>query len=236
MKVMGPYLKLFLFFILTVSLYLLFIITTPIFRDPHGLIVTNELSDFSQSGFVEELLFASAAVCALMGALLMDLSPFLTSGMMANLLATTFLLIWVDSVFALSVRSQSYKFLITLGTASAFIYLFFFTLHYLGFQSQRTDFKPDWKNKVIYQWLWAWMGFYFGLSSLLALGSLDYPGSRWFLAMGALIVCFLNYLLCLFVKKMQGESFQNFSEIGRIVFAVWLMGLILVWLKGKGIL
>ncbi len=53
-------LEVLLFFLFTSLLYLLFIITVPMVREPHGLLAMSELADLSRSGLVLGLLFGSA--------------------------------------------------------------------------------------------------------------------------------------------------------------------------------
>ncbi len=202
-------LEVLLFFLLTGLLYFLFIVTIPLLRDSHGLLAMSELSDLSRSGLVLSLLFGS------------------------NLWATTYFFIWIDSVFSLSLQSKSFKFLISLALGLFFIYLFFFLLNYLVIQNEKADPKSEWKIKIVHYWLWGWMGFYFGLSCFFAFHSLDYLGFRLPLAVGAMIVCFLYYLLSLFLKKSEGKDVESYSRIGRAFFLLWTLGLILIWLGPK---
>ena len=228
-KILAVYSRFLLLFLLTLSFYFLFMINLPLFREPHGLIVMNDLPVLSKETWVEGLVFGSAAACVLAGVLMMEWCPFFTQGMMANLWACTFLLMWGDSLFSISRQFLSYGFLFSLGLGLGFIYLFFFILEYWGGAGSSTHPRMDWKAKVIYQWLWAWMGFYFGLSGILAVGSWDYQGVRSYLALGALILCFLHYLLCLFFKKVEGAKVDRFSKIGRWIFGFCFLALTLLW-------
>ena len=226
-------LEVLLFFLLTGLLYFLFIVTIPLLRDSHGLLAMSELSDLSRSGLVLSLLFGSAVACVTSGVMLMYWVPFFTPGVMSNLWATTYFFIWIDSVFSLSLQSKSFKFLISLALGLFFIYLFFFLLNYLVIQNEKADPKSEWKIKIVHYWLWGWMGFYFGLSCFFAFHSLDYLGFRLPLAVGAMIVCFLYYLLSLFLKKSEGKDVESYSRIGRAFFLLWTLGLILIWLGPK---
>ena len=229
-KLAKDSLEALLFFSLTCLLYFLFMITVPVLRDSHGLLAMSELSDLSRSGLVFGLLFSSATACVFLGVLLMNWVSFFTTGMMSNLWATTYFFIWIDSVFSLSLQSKSYKFLYSLALGIMFIYLFFFTVNFLGVQDEKAESGSWWKIKIVHYWLWGWIGFYFGLSCFFALHTLDYPGFRLFLAAGAMVVCFLYYLLSLFLKKSEGKEIENYSKAGRVFFLLWIAGLILVWL------
>ncbi len=224
------YLEALLFFVLTLALYFLYLITVPIFREPHGLLAMSELSDLTQSGFVLGLLFGSALVCVLLGVLILNWVSILTPGIMANLWATTYLFIWIDTLFSLSVRSKSFKFLASLAAGLLFIYLFFFVLNYLEIDRGKEGAKAPWKRRILHYWIWGWMGFYLGLSGFFALNSFDDGGFRLPLAIGAMMICFVNYLLILFLKKSEGMELSRLSNSGRIFFTVWTLGLILVWL------
>src|SRR5260370_42499932 len=115
-------LEVLLFVLLTCFLYFLFIITVPILRDSHGLLAMSYLSDLSRCGLVFSLLFGSAGACVLLGILVINWVSFFSPGVMANLWATTYFFIWIDSLFSLSVQSKSFKYLTSLGVGIFFIY------------------------------------------------------------------------------------------------------------------
>jgi hypothetical protein len=214
---------------LSFLLYFVFFITFPFFREAHGLLVNSELSTLSRSGFVKQLMFGSAAACALMGALMISWAPRLTASTVASLWMVTYFFIWSDTVIALFNQSLSYQFLLAFGLALTFIFLFFLTLHFLGVQPAKPKSNSEWKANAIHYWTWGWMCFYFGLSILLAYHSLFYSSFHWPLALGAMLICFLNYLLVLFLRKSEGQSIDQFSRIGRVFFTSWLIGLVFVW-------
>ena len=234
-KFAKDYLETLLFLILTLSLYFLYLITVPIFREPHGLLVMSELSDSTQSGFVLGLLFGSALVCVLLGVLTLNWISVLSPGVMANLWATTYLFVWIDTVLSLSIRSKSYKFLNSLALGLIFIYLFFFVLNYLDFNNLKDRTLVPWKIKIVHYWIWGWMGFYLGLSGFFAFYSFEDGGLRMPLAVGAMIVCFINYLLILYLKKLDGKDLTRFSSSGRVFFTVWVLGLFMLWFGPKWI-
>ena len=225
--------EIFFFVVLSVSIYCLFVLTVPIFRDPHGLIVMSELSTLSRSGIVKDLIFGSAVLSSLSGVLMMGWAPVLTPGVMANLWATSYFFIWVDTVFALSVESRSLQFLTSLLIGLVFIYLFFFVIHCLGFEPVTDILKDGWKVKLLLYSIWGWMSFYFGLSLLLAYNSLNYGDFRWPLSAGCICVCFLNYVLSLFLQKAMGRNIDRFSHIGRVCFGVWSLLLAISWAAQK---
>ncbi len=152
---------------------------------------------------------------------------------MANLWAMTYFFIWIDSIFSLSIQSKSFKYFTSLGLGLIFIYLFFFMVNYLCVQDEKANVVNGWKMKLVHYWLWGWMGFYFGLSCFFVFYSFEYTGFRLPLATGAMIVCFLYYLLCLFLKKSEGKDIERFSQMGRIFFAAWTFGLLAVWIGQK---
>ena len=227
------YLETLLFLALTLSLYFLYLITIPIFREPHGLLAMSELSDLTQSGFVLGLIFASSVVCVLSGTLLMNWVPILSPGMMAHFWSATYFYIWIDSVFSLSLQSKSYTFSLVMTLGIVFIHLYFFTLG--TFQSSLLIEKigDDPNFKMVQYWIWGWMGFYLGLSGFLAIHSLEWEGFRILLAIGAMILCFIYYLMLLFLKKHEGKDLAKFSSSGRIIFTAWILGLALVGLGGR---
>jgi hypothetical protein len=71
--------EVFLFFVLTLSLYTLFIFTIPIARESHGWIALNGFDNPLWSNGIDALIFGSALVCALLGALMMSWIPVLSS-------------------------------------------------------------------------------------------------------------------------------------------------------------
>lgn len=237
MRILKDLSEVLLFLLLTFFLYFLFILNIPIFRDPHGQLVMNDLSDLTRSGLIQELLFGSAVACVLLGTLMMSFVPLLTTGMTAHLWAVTYLFIWADSLTTLSLQTKSIHFMGALGIGLGFIYLFFSTLGYFGFPDQVSSVPPPppghWKMQMVEYWLWGWMCFYFGISGFLVFNSVYYFGFHIPLALGALLVCFLNYLLYLFLQKTQGKAIDRISEYGRIIFGGWLFGLIAIWISHR---
>jgi hypothetical protein len=221
-----------LFLGLTLGLYLLMALTLPFFQEAHGLLVMTDWADISRSGSIHTLLFASAAACAVLGTLLLEWIPSFTPGLMANLWSVTYFFIWIDSVFSLCLQSQSMRYLWALGLGVLFVYVFFLLLH--GWVPGREKLSPvEWKPKIVGQWLWGWMGFYFGLSCLMAYDSLWFLPSRMALAFGAMALCFFNYLLCLLLKKGDGAEGAGFSLGGRRFFTAWFTVLTLVWVAER---
>ncbi len=224
-----------LFLILTFVLYFLFVLTIPIFQDSHGLLAVNELADISRRGFLKELIFGSALVCALLGTVMLSWVPLLAPGVIASLWSTTYFFIWIDTVFALSVQAQSLTFIWTLAVGMIFLNLYFYFLGFLA-PMEISGYKPGlWKSKFLVYWFCVWMSFYFGLSILMALNSFEYPGFRLPLAFGAVALCFLNYLLYLYLKKSEGGNVENISRWGRFVFTLWLICLVAIGIGQKWI-
>jgi hypothetical protein len=228
MRKVNELIEQFLFFILTIILYFLFLINLPLFDEPHGFLVMNELSDFSSNQLAAASLFGSVIVCISLGALMMKWLPPFTPGMAANLWATTFFLIWVDSMFALSVQSQSFHYLVLLGFGLLFLYLFFFTLYYLDLPRNpiQEPKKTPSKYKLVSYWLGTWMVFYLIVSVRLLFNSFGYPELQWPLAMGFCALCFLNYLLFLFLRRSNGQNIDGLSRAGRLFFSFWFFALL----------
>lgn len=230
------YFEVFLLFFLTAILVFLFFISAPISKDPHGFLMMNQLSDFSNNSLIKWGLFGSAAVCVALGMLLMSWITVLTAGIISNLFSTTYFLLWVDSVFALSIQFQTFDFLICFGAGLFFIYLFFFTMGYIDPRDKKTTEEKDHKEKLIHFWLIGWICFHFLISMILVFKSFKYFEPQIPLAVGFLGVCFLNYLLLLFLKKQQGNDIGIFSSVGRVIFSCWFLVIILmeigqVWLR-----
>jgi hypothetical protein len=220
--------EIFLLFSFSLFLGVLFLISIPISKAPHGLLVMNELSDFSNESVITFALFGSAAICVALGILLMGWIPVLTEGMIANLLSTTYFLLWVDSVFGLSIQFQTVHFLKCFGIGFIFIYFFFFAMGYLDLRDKKWGGKAVWKQKLIHHWLVGWMIFYFSLAIILAFLSFKYSVEQIPLAIGFLGICFLNYLLLLFLKKSMGHEIGNFSKMGRIFFGFFFLFIALI--------
>lgn len=227
MQKLRELIELFLFFLFTAVLYSLFLLNLPLFQGPHGFLITNELSDFSNTQLIPTTLFGSAVVCALLGVLMMKWLPPFTAGMAANLWATTFFLMWVDSIFALSIQFQTFHYLELLGLGLLFLYLFFFTLHYQDFPPTEPE-KEGWpfKYQLVSYWLGGLMGFYFIVSINLIINSYGYPEFQWPLALGFCALCFLNYLLFLFLRKSKNKAIGGISGMGRIFFGLWLLAIL----------
>ncbi len=230
MNTLKAILAISLFVFLTLSLYLVFFVTVPVFRDPHGLLVMNELPVPSQSSLIKELLFGSAIVCALLGTLMMNWVSNLRAGTLGILWAMTYSFIWFDTVAALwtQTRERDYAVLFLLGVL--LIGLFFGVLSYLGFPQAKTEPEQPWGIEIVHAWLWGWMCFYFGLSGRFVFNSIFYSTDHFPLAVGSLIVCFMNYLLYLYLRKSEGKAIDQMSRVGRIVFMVWIALLFVFWI------
>jgi len=222
-----------LFLGLTLGLYGLMALTLPLFQDSQGLLVMTDWADISRSGPIHLLLFVSAAACALLGTLLMEWVPSLSPGLMANLWSLTYFFIWIDSVFFLCQENRSVRYLEALGLGILFIYVFFLLIHVQAAQNPAPAAVESWKPKVVGQWFWGWMGFYFGLSCLMAYDSLGGQSVRMVLAFGAMALCFFNYLLCLWLKKSGTRESGPFSLAGRRFFTAWFSVLTLLWVAER---
>jgi hypothetical protein len=221
--------EVFLFLALTLSVYVLFIFTIPIAKEPHGWIALNGFDNPLWIGGIDVLIYGSALVCVLLGALMMAWVPALPLEIVRNLWILTYFFIWVDTVFVLSMEYQTIGFLIRLILGFVFIYLFFLVLHFLGFQPETKPTVSNWKTELIQYWTWGWMSFYCSLSFLLIYDSFKYSDFRSPLAFGALSVCFFNYVFSLFLLKSEGKNVDRYSKIGRNVFAIWLLVLMVCW-------
>ena len=226
--------EVFLLFFLTTMLVFLFLLSAPIFKDPHGFLVMNEISDFSNNSLIKWALFGSAVVCVVLGALVMNWISVLTVGNISNLFSTTYFLLWVDGVFDLSIRFQTFSFLKCLGTGVCFIYLFFFTMAYIDPRDKKKLKEGGLKERLIHYWLIGWICFYFLISIRLVFKSFKYFEPQIPLAIGFLAACFLNYLLLLFLKQQQGKEIGFFSMIGRIIFGCWFLIIVLVGIARIG--
>jgi hypothetical protein len=229
-KTIKNILELALFTLLTLFLYFLFILTIPMFRDPHGLIVLNELTTVSRAGIVKGLIFISAVVCVLSGVILMEWARSLTPGVMAHVWSLTYFYVWADSILVFSIQDPSLWFFKAFVAGLAFIYLFFLVLTYLGFPEAREGEEKNLKEiEAVHYWVWLWMSFYFGLAILLVYHSFFYFTDRILLAAGAMILCFVYYLLGLHLRKTEGRDARWYSFFGRLVFILGFLGLAAAW-------
>jgi len=220
----------FLFVLLTLALYLVFFMTVPVFRDPHGLLVMNELPVPSQSSLIKEMLFGSAVICALLGTLMMNWVPNLRAGTLGILWVLTYSFIWFDTVLALWMQTREMDYVVLFLMSLLFIGFFFGVLSYLGFPHVTPELGASWGVEVVHAWLWGWMCFYFGLSGRFIFNSIFYSTDHFPLALGSQMVCFLNYLLYLHLRKSEGKAIDQLSGIGRIIFIVWTVLLFLFWI------
>lgn len=222
---------------MTLFLYLLYIISIPIFSLSHGLLVMYDLPNLTRSGFASGLMFGSAVVFVLLGSLMMSWAPQMTAGMASNLWTATYFFIWVDNVITLTTQSKSLKYSEVFGISFVFIYVFFFVLNFIKYQNSQTisvtSSENHWKIRIIIVWIWGWMCFYLGISGLLVFNSFHYFGYQIPLALGAMLLCFLNYLFYLYMEKTQGKEVEPISKIARIVFSLWFLVLITLWIIRK---
>jgi hypothetical protein len=218
--------EMFLFLALTLSVYCLFIFTIPIAKEPHGWIALNGFDNPLWIGRIDALIFGSALVCALLGALMMEWIPALSPGVVQNLWVLTYFFIWVDTVFVLSMEYQTIGFLLRFVLGFVFIFLFFFALRFFGFQPETKTAVSNWKTGIVQYWTWGWMSFYFSISFLLIYNSFKYSDFRLPLAFGAFGVCFLNYVFSLFLLQSEGKIVDQYSRIGRTVFVIWFLVLL----------
>jgi hypothetical protein len=224
-----------LFFLLTGLFYFLVMVNVPLFGDLHGLIVMNELPIHSFNGLVMDSLFGSAVVYVFLGIMMMSWEPLFTPAMMAVLWALTYFVIWIDTVLSLSIETRKFNFLGVFGLGLIFIFFFFFILNQLGFGHEKHKVKSQWKLDAVYYWILGVMTSYFTISGVLIFNSFYHQETNLPLATGIMVVCFLNYLLCLFLRKSVGKEIDFFSNAGRIVFTLWSAALILVWIGRKWI-
>jgi hypothetical protein len=230
-KTIKDILEIFLFALLTLFLYLLFVLTIPMFRDSHGLIALNELSNVSRAGIVKGLIFLSAVVCVLSGVILMEWTKSLTPGVMAHVWSLTYFYVWADSVLVFSIHDPSLRFFKSFAVGLAFIYLFFLVLTYLGFPEAREGEEKNLKKlEIVHYWVWLWFGFYFGLSCLLVYHSFFYYTDRLILAAGSMILCLVYYLLGLHLRKAEGKDVKWYLFFGRLVFIIGFLGLAAAWI------
>jgi hypothetical protein len=215
-----------LYLVLSFSLYFLFIINIPLFEETHGLLALNEWSDLSMSVWIKGLIALSAVLVSVLGTLLVGWIPSLPSGVIGNLWTLTFFFLWLDTATALTREAHSLSYLCVLVLGVLWVRLYF---HFLGVCNFGEDEKIG-EIKVTQVWVsqgvWGWMGFYFGLSSLLLYQSLRFMGQRIPLALGAYFLCFLNYLLVLHLRKISGGKIEGFSKAARWFFSTW-MGLLI---------
>ncbi len=230
------YFEVFVFFCATTSLVFLFLILTPISKDPHGFLMTNEISDFSNTSLIKWALFGSAALCAVLGTLLMSWITVLTAGIVSNLLSMTYFLLWADSIFGLSIQFQTFDFLKCFGTGLLFICLFLFTIGYVDSNYKKMSKVAGWKEKAIHYWFIGWICFYFWISVVLVFKTVKDFEPHFLLVFCFLGGCFLNYLFFLFLKKESGNKIGIFSRMGRVIFGCWILIIVLleigqVWLR-----
>jgi hypothetical protein len=230
-KTIKDILEIFLFTLLTLFLYFLFILTIPMFRDSHGLIALNELSSVSRAGIIKSLIFLSAVVCVFSGVILMDWVKSLTPSVMAHVWSLTYFYVWADSILWFSVQDPSLSFFKTFVVGLAFIYFFFLVLTYLGFPVVREGEEKNLKKiEIVHYWIWLWISFYFALSFLLVYHSFFYFTDRLLLAAGAMILCFVYYLLGHHLRKSEGKDMKWYSFFGRLVFILGFLGLGAAWI------
>jgi hypothetical protein len=224
-------LELTLFILLTFFLYFIFILTIPMFRDPHGLIALNELANVSRAGIVMGLIFLSAVVCVLSGVILMEWAKSLTPGVLAHVFSLTYFYIWADTILVFSIQDPNLSFFKAFAVGLAFIYLFFLLLTYLGFPGTvEGEEKNPRKIEAVNYWVWLWMSFYFGLAILLVYHSFFYFTDRLVLAAGAMILCFVYYLLAMQLRKTEGKDVKWYFFFGRLVFILGFLGLAAAWI------
>ena len=229
MKIIQDICEVLLFVFLTLLLYLVFFVTVPVFRDPHGLLVMNELPVASQSTLIKELLFGSSIVCALLGTLMMNWVSSLSGQILGLLWGMTYTFIWFDTVFALWMQTREKDYAVLFFMGLSLIGLFFGVLDYLGFPRAKTEDAKGWGNEIVHAWLWGWMFFYFGLSGRFVFNSFFYSTDHFPLALGSLLICFLNYLLFLYLRRSEGKNIDRLSGMGRFVFLGWTILLLAFW-------
>jgi len=232
-KFVNNLLEVTIFTFLTAIFYCLYIVTTPIFKEPHCFLVMSELSGTLPPGLLYKLIFGSAIICVLLGVIVLHWISFFSPEVMANFWTSTYIFIWIDTVLTISVKKESFKILVPLGIGLFFIYIFFISLNFLNFGNEKNKTIDPWKILFLNYWFWGWMGFYFGLSVFLTFNSFYNHKYYLFLATASMMVCFLNYLLCLFIKRASGKDVESFSRKGRLIFLFWFFSLILIWVGQK---
>ncbi len=225
--------QIILFIIMTLFLYLLYLLTAPICQDSHGFQLLKGLVNIYQGKLIQGFIFFTIIICALLGSIMMTWLPKLHSGIISNLWAMTFLFLWLEATFFLTDHNHFSIIYLPMFLGFIFLYLFFFIMgSYLPGESFSDKYSAL-INKLVISWLWGWMGFYFGLSTLLAIGSLYYFYYKLLLAFGAMALCFFNYLICFYLKKTEGKEMGRFSAIGRVVFILWFSILAALWIRQK---
>jgi hypothetical protein len=219
--------QVFLYFVLSASIYFLFIVNIPLFEETHGLLALNEWADLSMATWIKGLMVFSAFLISVLGTLMVVWTPSLPPGVIGNLWTLTFLFLWIDTATALFQEAHSISFLAVLILGAIWIRLYF---HFLEIFNLDGDDKIAEKGSAqpwVIQGVWGWMGFYFGLSCLLFYQTVRFMGPRMPLALGAYFLCFLNYLLVLHLRKLSGWKIENFSRAARWFFSIWMLVLLL---------
>jgi hypothetical protein len=223
----GLIFQVFLYLVLSFSLYFLFIINIPLFEESHGLLALNEWADLSGSQGVKGLIALSILIASVLGTIMVGWIPSLPPGVIGNLWTLTVVFLWVDTTTALTQESHSLSYLAVLTFGALWIWIYFRFLEKFDFGVEGKNGEKKETKVWVSQGVWGWMGFYFGLSSLLLYQSMRLMGQRIPLALGAYFLCFLNYLLVLHLRKLSGGKIENFSKAARWFFSVWLLLLLL---------
>ncbi len=223
----GMAIQVFLYFVLSASIYFLFIINIPLFEETHGLLALNEWADLSMASWIRGLIAFSALLISALGTLMVVWTPSLPPGVIGNLWTLTFFFLWIDTATALFQEAQSISFLVVLILGALWIRLYFHFLEIFNWDADNKIAEKRQEQPWVSQGVWGWMGFYFGLSCLLLYQTVRFVGPRIPLALGAYFLCFLNYLLVLHLRKLSGWKIENFSRAARWFFSIWLMALLL---------
>lgn len=222
-------LEIFLFFLLTFLLYLLFLSNLPFLWESQGGPPLSELADFSDRRLIPAVVFTSDVVCALLGSLIMEWVPSFTAATLAVYWGTTFLLLWIDGAPVYSMPSKPYFLLGIMGLGAFFLCLFFFTLTalYKAGILRKTAPKETTglKANLVQYWLGIWMSFYFLVSVLLIFRSAGDFGPPQPLAMGFCAMSFLNFILLL-RGPGTGKRARLFSIVGAL-YGLWT--LFVIW-------
>jgi hypothetical protein len=109
-----------------------------------------------------------------------------------------------------------------------FIYFFFFTMSHVDLWNENKTDEIIWKEKLVRYWLGGWACFHFLISMSLVLKSLRYSEAQVPLAIGFFGLCFLNYLLLLFLKRKTESKNESILRMGRFFFGFWFAVLVLI--------
>lgn len=211
-----------LFLLVVAALYVLALLTFPLFREASGILAQVYLE--GDLPFPPPVLaFLSVFLFALAGALLAHWTPALSLRHHAVFWCVTYLLYWADPLLGLAGTPDAWMTTAAVALGAVLLLLFFAALSIWETGATPQYQAPTWRTRFAGGWLIVWMGFFAGTSAVLLSEVPLYPLRRLVLSLAAMAMAGWSYALSVQLRKAQGEEEAGVTSTWRWLVGAWAL-------------